>query len=1350
LLAPITLGAAASFAVLAGSTVTATPTPLTAITGNLGVSPGTAVTGFPPNTVTGGSIHQGDALAVQAEADLATAYNVIKGETPTTELSGTDLGGLTLTPGVYHFATSAHLGGVGGLILTLDGKGDPNARFDFQIGTTLISAAGASVKLINGAQANNVYFQVGTSATLGTGTAFQGNILADASITLTTGSTLENGRALAIVDAVTMDQNTVSAPLAIPPPNLSIVKTADATTINAGDTAAFTITVTNSGTGPASDVVVTDPLAAGIAWTTTTPGAGIGSGILTDDIGGLAPGASVVIHVSGPTTSATTGTVTDTATVTSSNNKPSSLSSTATITVNDPKLSIVKTADEATINAGDTAAFTITVNNSGPGTASDVVITDPLPPGVAWTTTTPGAVIAGGVLTDDIGSLASGGTAVVHLSGPTTPANSGTLNDTAIVTSTNNIPSVLTASATITVNSPHLAIVKTADEATINAGDTAAFTITVNNSGPGTASTVVVNDPLPAGVVWTTTTPGAVIAGGVLTDTIGSLAAGGSVVIHVSGPTTSATTGTVTDTATVTSTNNTPGSLSSTAIITVNDPKLAIVKTADAATINAGDTAAFTITVTNSGPGTASTVVVNDPLPAGVVWTTTTPGAVIAGGVLTDTIGSLASGGSVVIHVSGPTTSATTGTVTDTATVTSTNNTPGSLSSTAIITVNDPHLAIVKTADAATINAGDTAAFTITVTNSGPGTATNVVVNDPLPAGIVWTTTTPGAVIAGGVLTDTIGSLAAGGSVVIHVGGPTTSATTGTVTDTATVTSTNNAPGSLSSTAIITVNDPKLAIIKTADAATINAGDTAAFTITVTNSGPGTASNVVVNDPLPAGVVWTTTTPGAGIGAGVLTDTIGSLAAGGSVVIHVSGPTTSATTGTVTDTATVTSSNNTPGSLSATATITVNSPTLAIVKTADAATINAGNTAAFTITVTNSGPGTASNVVVNDPLSPGVVWTTTTPGAVIAGGVLTDTIGSLASGGSVVIHVSGLTHAHNTNPTTYKGSLVDTASVTSSNKSPSTLSASATITVLAPDVTVTKTADASPIVAGTQAGFVITVSNIGLGTAVGLHVADKLPTGVNWSVASGPGAISGLVLTAPSITSLAAGASFSIHVVAPTTVAGTLLNSVTASASNESLVALAKDTASAAIIVQPKPALVTVVSAVRSGIHEQATQYVVTFSGAVAPAQAVNLVHYQLVRVNSLAQVIGAPIPFGSAVYNPTAHTVTLLPRQHVNVHYDYRLTITGMMSAAGPAVVGSSGTAGSAYVTYFSFNSLSTTGFAGSTVPGLPAGQATRAVRAAIAAELNAGNPTSWNPTGIGWIAHHPLTRRTVLHPAH
>jgi hypothetical protein len=204
------LGSACSFGILAGSTVTNVTGTATTVSGNVGVWPGSAVTGFgPPASITG-VIDAGNAVAQTAQGDLTTAYNNAAGAAGGAVLTA-DIGGQTLPPGVYRTTSAQPSLGITGN-LTLDGKGDPNAVWIFQVQTTLTTAAGNSkVILINGAQSQNVVWQIGSSATLGTTTVFTGTIMAQASVTATTGATL-NGRALARTGGVTLDTNTVVVP----------------------------------------------------------------------------------------------------------------------------------------------------------------------------------------------------------------------------------------------------------------------------------------------------------------------------------------------------------------------------------------------------------------------------------------------------------------------------------------------------------------------------------------------------------------------------------------------------------------------------------------------------------------------------------------------------------------------------------------------------------------------------------------------------------------------------------------------------------------------------------------------------------------------------------------------------------------------------------------------------------------------------------------------------------------------------------------------------------------------------------------------------------------------------------
>lgn len=198
------LGTANSFAILGASTVTSTGS--STVTGDLGLSPGTSVTGFPPATLTG-ALHVANSAALQAKNDLSSAFTTLSGEASTAVVSS-ELGGTTRTPGVYDSA-SGNFAITG--TLTLDAQGDSNAVFIFRTSSTLITAGASGVVLANGAQACNVFWLVGSSATLGANSQFKGTILAAVSITLTTGASLE-GRALARTGAVTLDGNVLVIP----------------------------------------------------------------------------------------------------------------------------------------------------------------------------------------------------------------------------------------------------------------------------------------------------------------------------------------------------------------------------------------------------------------------------------------------------------------------------------------------------------------------------------------------------------------------------------------------------------------------------------------------------------------------------------------------------------------------------------------------------------------------------------------------------------------------------------------------------------------------------------------------------------------------------------------------------------------------------------------------------------------------------------------------------------------------------------------------------------------------------------------------------------------------------------
>jgi hypothetical protein len=244
----VNLASASPFAVLAASTVTNTGPSV--LNGDLGLAPGTSLTGFGFPAVVNGATHAADAVAGNAQNDLTTAYNVAAGQPIPlgNDLTGQDLGGLTLTPGAYMFSSSAQLTGQ----LTLNALGNPQAQFVFEIGSTLTTAAASSVWMINGASPCNVYWQIGSSATLGAATAFQGNLLAHTSITINAAANVQ-GRALARIAAVTLHSDVLDAPVcdttpSQPTPSPSGTGSSSGTAASSGTSSSFG-TAASSGTG---------------------------------------------------------------------------------------------------------------------------------------------------------------------------------------------------------------------------------------------------------------------------------------------------------------------------------------------------------------------------------------------------------------------------------------------------------------------------------------------------------------------------------------------------------------------------------------------------------------------------------------------------------------------------------------------------------------------------------------------------------------------------------------------------------------------------------------------------------------------------------------------------------------------------------------------------------------------------------------------------------------------------------------------------------------------------------------------------------------------------------------------
>jgi uncharacterized repeat protein (TIGR01451 family) len=350
----------------------------------------------------------------------------------------------------------------------------------------------------------------------------------------------------------------------------------------------------------------------------------------------------------------------------------------ASVAVNCPDVKVVKTANDGRINAGENAAFTIVVSNVGSGTAHGVTLSDPLPDGVTWSEDSEQCSISSGTLSCSFGDLAPEGTRTIHVSGATSPANCGTLVNTAHAGAVNERQidgENDSDSATIAVDCPNIALVKTADAPSVKAGQQLGFVLTVSNAGDGTAKDVHVSDPLPtnAGLAFAVDAAhsdgGCAIAAGTLNCSFGDLAHGGAKSVHLVSPTTEATCGTVSNAATADTSNGSPARASAAVAVTCPVIDLAITKVDDPDPLFVNDTLTYTLTVRNNGPDTATAVVVTDSLPSGVTFVSASPsqGGCLGDRVVSCQLGTMAAGATATITVVvRPTV---TGTITNTAIV---------------------------------------------------------------------------------------------------------------------------------------------------------------------------------------------------------------------------------------------------------------------------------------------------------------------------------------------------------------------------------------------------------------------------------------------------------------------------------------------------------------------------------------------------------------------------------------------------------------------------------------------------------------------------------------------------------
>jgi uncharacterized repeat protein (TIGR01451 family) len=679
------------------------------------------------------------------------------------------------------------------------------------------------------------------------------------------------------------------------------------------------------------------------------------------------------------------------------------------------------------------------------------------------------------------------------------------------------------------------------------------YTLTVRNNGPDPVTAVQVSDTLPAGVthVSTTTTRGTCSGTATVGCNLGTVPNGATDTITiVVRPTTP---GPLSNTATVSSPsadvnlgNNT--STTSTTVNPVADLRMAKSDSPDP--VLAGQELTYTLTVTNDGPNAAVGVQIVDPLPAGVTFVSASAGCTEASGTVTCTIGALANGANaertIVVR---PTVANSTLSNTATASATTADPNTGNNSVTATTVVNPAaDLALTKTDTPDPVLVGSDLTYTLTVTNNGPSGAAGVSISDPLPAGVTFVSAGTGCTEASGTVTCTIGNLANGANEVrTIVVRPTVANPALTNTAAASATTVDPVPGNNSATATTVVNAAAdLSLSKTDAPDPVLVGSNLTYMLTVTNDGPSDAAGVSISDPLPAGVTFVSASTGCSEASGTVTCTIGNLANGANtsrtivVTPTVANPSLSNTA-----TATATTADPNAGNNSATASTDVDpAADLSLSKTDAPDPVLVGNELTYTLTVTNNGPSDASGVSISDSLPAGVSFVSAGAGCAEASGTVTCAVGDLANGANTSRTIT-------VTPTVANPTLTNTAtaSATTADPAPGNNSATATTTVNAvpvasADLSLTKTDSPDPVTVGNDLTYTLTVTNNGPDAAAGVTISDTLPSGVTFVSATGCTHASGTVTCA--VGDLGNGASATRTIVVTPTAANPSLSNTAA------------------------------------------------------------------------------------------------------------------------------------------------------------------------------------------------------------
>ncbi len=953
--------------------------------------------------------------------------------------------------------------------------------------------------------------------------------------------------------------------------DLSIQKSGPSS-VQRGNVAIYTVTVTNNGPATASNVTVTDAIPSGLTFNASQSSNSCfqsGNNVVCNNFS-LSNGQTTNIQIAFnvPTVAnCTQTTVNNTATVSSATTDPVSgnnTSQTVQTTLTCPPVTAdlsIQKFGPSSIERGNVLSYTVSVTNNGPSTVSSITITDAIPSGLTFNASqSSNSCVQNGsnVVCTLLFNLSSNQSTNIQIAfNVPTVANctQTTVNNTATVSSPisdpvsgNNTSQTVQTTLTCPPVTADLSIIKNGP-ATVLQGGIVSYTLTATNNGPNTANNVTIADPIPGGLTFNASqSSGNCVQNGsnILCNNL-TLTNGQSATVTVSFNVPNSvfcnssifnTSSVSTSTTDPNSSNNQSSTVSTT--VTCNQADLWIVKNGPA-TVAQGGIVSYTLTATNNGPNTANNVTIADPIPAGLTFNPSqTSGNCVQNGsnILCNNL-TLTNGQSATVTVSfnvpnfvscNSTIFNTSSVSTSTTDPNSSNNQSGTVSTTVTCPVQ-ADLSIQKSGPSS-VQRGNVAIYTVTVSNNGPATANNVTVTDAIPSGLTFnpSQSSNSCFQSGNNVVCNNFSLSNGQTTNIQIAFnvPTVAnCTQTTVNNTATVSSATTDPvlgNNTSQTVQTTLTCPPvtadLSVVKSGPA-TVVQGGVVIYTVSAFNGGPNTANNVTIADPIPAGLTFNPSQSSANClqnGVNILCNNL-TLTNGQSatVTIAFNVPNTVACSSTILNSASVSTSTTDPNSANNQSSTVSTSVTCAPV-TADLSiqkigpsSIVRGSTIVYTLNIFNAGPGTATNVVITDPIPAGLTFNVaqSSNSCAINGSNIVCSNFNLTSGQNAVLPIAfDVPNIANC----VQVSVSNTASITSSTTDPNlSNNQSQTVTTAlecpitaGADLSISKTGP-STIVRGGVVQYTLTALNAGPGTGTNIAFTDPIPAGLTFNASQSSG-----------------------------------------------------------------------------------------------------------------------------------------------------------------------------------------------------------------------------------------------------